>query len=314
MSDYMIRGIAANSQIRFFAAYTRDTAEFARQAHNLSPICTAALGRLLTAGAMMGAMMKEKEDLLTIKIDASGPIGGLTVTADNSGHVKGYVNNPDVILPATENGKLNVGGALDLGVLSVIRDTGLKDPYIGQTILVNGEIAEDLTYYFATSEQTPSSVALGVLMNKDNTVRTAGGFIIQLLPNTPDETITLLEERIAAIPSVTTMLDSGLTPEDMMARLFDGLGMEITDRQDVAFCCNCSREKTEGMLKSLPVEELVEMSEEEKDTEVVCHFCNTRYLFTPDELREMIKEKEAEARQDAAEASEEVSKEASEEA
>ncbi|MBQ6678444.1 MAG: Hsp33 family molecular chaperone HslO [Lachnospiraceae bacterium] len=292
MSDYMIRGIAAEDQVRFFAAYTKDTAEFARQAHNLSPICTAALGRLLTAGAMMGAMMKEDEDLLTLKIDCNGPIGGLSVTADRLGGVKGYVKNPDVILPATENGKLNVGGALDLGVLSVIRDTGLKEPYVGQTILVSGEIAEDITYYFATSEQTPSSVALGVLMNRDNTVRTAGGFIIQLLPGTKEETIALLEERIAGLHSVTAMLDSGLTPEGMMEQLFAGLDMKITERTEVAFRCGCSREKTADMLRSLPKEELLEMAAEEKDTEVVCHYCGKCYSFSPAELTEMVREKE----------------------
>ena len=292
MSDYMIRGIAADDQVRFFAAYTPETVEFARKAHNLSPICTAALGRLLTAGAMMGAMMKEDDDLLTLKIDCNGPIGGLTVTADREGGVKGYVKNTDVVLPANEDGKLNVGGALDLGVLSVIRDTGLKEPYVGQTILVNGEIAEDLTYYFATSEQTPSSVALGVLMNKDNTVRTAGGFIFQLLPDTKEETIALLEERIGKIKSVTAMLDSGMTPEDMMAELFEGLAMRITEKTEVGFRCNCSSKKTMAMMMALPKEELQEMIDDGKDTEVVCHFCGKKYRFPPSLLQLMLNKKE----------------------
>lgn len=291
MSDYMIRGTAAGGAIRFFAAYTRDTAEFARNAHNLSPIATAALGRLLTAGAMMGAMMKEEDDRLTVKIDCDGPIKGLTVTADCAGHVKGFVKNPDVVLPS-KNGKLNVGDALDLGVLSVIRDIGLKDPYIGQTILQTGEIAEDLTYYFATSEQVPSSVALGVLMNKENTVRTAGGFIIQLLPGAKDEDIEALENRLQGLPSMTSMLDGLMKPEDIMNRLFDGMKPEFLDTIPIAFTCNCSEEHTREMLVSLPEEELREMADEGRETEVVCQFCGKRYAFSVEEVRAMIREKQ----------------------
>ena len=290
MSDYLIRGTAAGGAIRFFAASTRDTAEFARQAHNLSPIATAALGRLLTAGAMMGAMMKEEEDRLTLKIDCDGPIKGLTVTADCAGHVKGFVKNPDVILPS-KNGKLNVGEALDLGVLSVIRDVGLKDPYIGQTILQTGEIAEDLTYYFATSEQVPSSVALGVLMNKENTVRTAGGFIVQLLPGAKDEDIDALEQRLSALPSITSMLDGLLSPEDIMNRLFDGMNPAFLDKIPVAFTCNCSEEHTKEVLMSLPFEELYDMAADDKDTEIVCQFCGKRYAFSPEEIGKLIETK-----------------------
>ena len=189
MADYVIRATAAQGQIRAFAATTRDLVEEARKAHNTSPVATAALGTLLTAGARMGTAMKGERDLLTTKIQGDGPIGGLTVTADSHGNVKGYAFNPSVMLPPNEKGKLDVGGALGVGVLSVIRDIGLKEPYVGQTILVTGEIAEDLTYYYATSEQTPSSVALGVLMNKDNTVRQAGGFILQLMPGASDEVV-----------------------------------------------------------------------------------------------------------------------------
>lgn len=290
MSDYLIRGTAAGGAIRFFAAYTRDTAEFARKAHNLSPIATAALGRLLTAGAMMGAMMKEEEDRLTLKIDCDGPIKGLTVTADCSGHVKGFVKNPEVILPA-RNGKLNVGEALDLGVLSVIRDVGLKDPYIGQTILQTGEIAEDLTYYFATSEQVPSSVALGVLMNKENTVRTAGGFIVQLLPGAKDEDIDALEERLSKLPSMTSMLDGMLSPEDIMNRLFADMNPVFLDKIPVAFTCNCSEAHTKEVIMSLPFDELYDMAEDEKDTEIICQFCGKRYAFPPEEIRNLIEKK-----------------------
>ena len=288
MSDYMVRGTAVNGELRFFAAITTETAEFARKAHNLSPIATAALGRLLTAGTMMGPMMKNDDDVLTIKIDCEGPIKGLTVTADSKGNVRGYVKNPDVFLPATPEGKLNVADALDLGVLSVIRDEGLKEPYVGQTILETSEIAEDLTYYFANSEQTPSSVALGVLMNRENTVRKAGGFIIQVMPGFSDETAAALEERLSKIPSVTTMLDEGLMPEDIMNRLLEGMDLVFTDKIPVGFRCTCSREHTADMLRALSKEELREIVDEGKDIEVKCNFCGKAYNFTVAELQEML--------------------------
>ena len=287
MSDYMVRGTAVNGELRFFAAITTETAEFARKAHNLSPIATAALGRLLTAGTMMGPMMKNDDDVLTIKIDCEGPIKGLTVTADSKGNVRGYVKNPDVFLPATPEGKLNVADALDLGVLSVIRDEGLKEPYVGQTILETSEIAEDLTYYFANSEQTPSSVALGVLMNRENTVRKAGGFIIQVMPGFSDETAAALEERLSKIPSVTTMLDEGLMPEDIMNRLLEGMDPVFTDKIPVGFRCTCSREHTADMLRALSKEELREIVDEGKDIEVKCNFCGKAYNYTVSELQEM---------------------------
>ena len=289
MSDYMIRGTAKDGEIRFFGAFTKDTAEYARRAHELSPIAAAALGRLLTAGAMMGAMMKNDDDLLTLKIDCDGPIKGLVVTADPKGRVKGYVRNPDVVLPSKKPGKLNVGDALDLGVLSVIRDVGLKEPYVGQTILQTGEIAEDLTYYFATSEQTPSSVALGVLFEKDGTVKTAGGLIVQVMPGASDETLTELEERLTALKPVTTLLDEGKTIEAILTELFDGMEPEILDRMPVAFVCNCSREKTEEMLSALSKADLQEMIDEGKEIEVVCHFCSKKYVFPVEELSEIMK-------------------------
>lgn len=291
MSDYMIRGTAAEGQVRFFAACTRDTVEYARAAHGLSPIATAALGRLLTAGAMMGAMMKSEEDLLTLKIDCDGPIKGLTVTADAAGHVKGYVKVPDVILPPNDKGKLNVGGALDLGVLSVIRDVGLKEPYVGQTILVTSEIAEDLTYYFAVSEQTPSSVGLGVLMNRDNTVATAGGFIVQMMPGASEETVSKVEEGVKKVSSVTSLLSEGYTPEMLADFILGDLSPEVLGRTPVSFTCGCSREKTEGMIESLPEEELREMIDEGKEIEVVCHFCSKKYVFPVAELEEMLRRK-----------------------
>ena len=288
MSDYIIRATAAEGQIRAFAATTRELTEYARQAHNTSPVATAALGRLLTAGAMMGVMMKGANDLLTIKIEGDGPIGGLTVTADSKGDVKGYAYHPEVMLPPNEKGKLDVGGALGIGVLSVIKDIGLKEPYVGQTILVTSEIAEDLTYYFATSEQTPSSVALGVLMNKDNTVRQAGGFILQLLPGASEEVISTLETRLKEITSITSLLEPGNTPEMILEHILGDFGLEILDKMPAQFACNCSRERIEKALISIGKKELQEMIDEGKTIEMNCHFCNKHYPVTVDELKGLL--------------------------
>ena len=287
MADYIVRATAGDHQIRAFAATTRDLVEHARQAHNTSPVATAALGRLLTAGGMMGIMMKGEEDLLTIKIQGSGPIEGLTVTADSKGNVKGYAYNPGVMLPPNEFGKLDVGGAVGEGVLSVIQDIGLKEPYVGQTILVGGEIAEDLTYYYANSEQTPSSVALGVLMNKDNTVKQAGGFIIQLLPGASEEMIELLEKRLDEIHSVTSLLEEGKTPEMILTYILGGLGLEIMEQTPVQFTCNCDKQRVEKALISIGRKELEEMIEDGKSIEVNCHFCNKHYEFTVEDLSEL---------------------------
>ena len=256
MNDYIIRGTAANDQVRFFAAYTKDVVETARQKHNTSPVATAALGRLLTAGAMMGSMCKNDSDVITLQIQCSGPIGGLTVTADSKANVKGYVNNPDVMLPPSKEGKLDVGKALDLGVLTVIKDIGLKEPYSGQTHLVSGEIAEDLTYYFAASEQIPTSVALGVLMNKDNTVRQAGGFIIQMMPYAEEETISKLEKKIAEFKSVTYALEHEHTPEKMMEDLLGDMDMKIYEKVPTQFHCNCSKERVEKAVISVGKKEI----------------------------------------------------------
>ena len=288
MSDYIIRATAAEGQIRAFAATTKELTEFARQAHNTSPVATAALGRLLTAGAMMGVMMKGADDILTIKIEGDGPIGGLTVTADSKGDVKGYAYNPEVMLPPNEKGKLDVGGALGIGVLSVIKDIGLKEPYVGQTILVTSEIAEDLTYYFATSEQTPSSVALGVLMNKDNTVRQAGGFILQLLPGASEEVISTLENRLKEITSITSLLDAGNTPEMILEHILGDFDLEILDKIPTQFACNCSRERIEKALISIGKKELQEMIDEGKTIEMNCHFCNKNYPVTVEELKGLL--------------------------
>lgn len=288
MKDYIVRATAANSQIRAFAATTKQMVETAREHHGTSPVATAALGRLLTAGAMMGSMMKNDTDMLTLQIRGDGPIQGITVTADSHANVKGYVGNPDVMLPP-KNGKLDVGGAVGIGLLQVIKDMGLKEPYSGQTILVTSEIAEDLTYYFANSEQVPSSVGLGVLMEKDNTVRCAGGFIIQLMPFAEEKTISQLEENLKNVTSVTALLDKGYTPEQLLEELLSNLGLEIADTISTQFFCNCSKERVEQAVVSIGRKDIQEMIDEGEDIEVKCHFCNTAYRYTIDELKEIMK-------------------------
>lgn len=321
MKDYMVRGTAANAQLRIFAATTRNTVETARAAHDTSPVMTAALGRLLTAGAMMGSMMKGEEDILTLQIRGEGPGKGLTVTADSKGNVKGYALVPQVILPANEKGKLDVGGALMGrenyrgigetagenkkvsdeetkqaapvgGMLSVIKDLGMKEPYVGQTALQTGEIAEDLTYYFAVSEQTPSSVGLGVLMEKNNTVKQAGGFIVQLMPYAEDAVIEKLEQNLQRIKSVTAMLEEGLTPEGILETVLEGLDIEWTDTLPVQFYCNCSKERVEKALVSIGKKELTDIIADGKTIEVKCHFCNHAYEFTVEDMEELLKQAE----------------------
>lgn len=287
MKDYIVRAIGAQAQIRAFACTTRNLVEKARQAHGTSPVATAALGRLLSAGAMMGGMMKGEEDLLTIQVNGDGPLKNIVVTADSAGNVKGYVSVPDVILPANAAGKLDVAGAVGQGTLSVIKDLGLKEPYVGKTMLQTGEIAEDLTYYFATSEQVPSSVGLGVLMERDNTVRQAGGFILQLMPFAEEAVIGRLEQNLGRITSVTAALDEGKTPEELLGLLLEGLDCEILDTMPTAFVCSCNKERIERMLVSLGEEELSDMIEEGHEIEVSCHFCNTQYQFSIEELKSL---------------------------
>lgn len=289
MQDYLVRATAADAQIRAFACTTVNTVEAARQAHNTSPVVTAALGRILSAAAMMGSMLKGEKDYLTIKLKGDGPMQGITVTADAMGNVKGYAVVPDVIIPAKPNGKLDVSGALGAGTLSVIKDMGLKEPYVGQTLLQTSEIAEDLTYYFATSEQVPSSVGLGVLMNRENTVRQAGGFIIQLMPFAEEEIIGKLEENLKKITSVTALLEEGMTPEQILELLLEGLSPVITDRMPVAFTCNCSKERIEKVLVSLGREELEDMVADGQPIEVNCHFCGKSYTFSLEELKGLLK-------------------------
>ena len=278
MTDYIVRATAADGQIRAFAAYTKDVVEEARRRHNTSPTATVALGQLLTAGTMMGAMMKNDTDILTLQIRCDGPLGGLTVTADNQGNVKGYAVHPDVDVPV-KNGQINVADALDLGVLNVIKDMGLKEPYVGQTILETSEIAKDLTYYYMNSEQVPSSVGLGVLMNKDNTVKCAG-----------DATIDKLEENLKNVTSVTELLDHGCTPEGLLEALLGNLGIEVLDTLPTQFHCNCSKERVEKAVASVGREDLQAMIDDGEDIEVKCDFCNSTYKYTVDELKEILKE------------------------
>ena len=289
MSDYIVRAMAAGNQIRAFAAVTKDMVETARKAHNTSPVATAALGRLLTGGAMMGSMMKGEKDVLTLQIHAGGPLQGITVTADSKGRVKGDVGNPDVCIPANSKGKLDVAGAVGVGFMNVIKDMGMKEPYMGQVALQTSEIAEDLTFYFATSEQVPSAVGLGVLMNKDNTVRQAGGFIVQLMPFAEEAVIAKLEENVQKITSVTDLLEEGHTPETLLQKVLEGFDVEISDKTETEFYCNCSKERVEKALISIGRKELNEMIQEGKEIELNCHFCNSNYTFSVEELKEILR-------------------------
>lgn len=288
MSDYIVRASAAKGMIRAFACTTKGIVEYAKNAHNTSPVVTAALGRLMSAAAMMGSMMKNEEDLLTLKIEGSGPMKAAIATATAKGNVKAYPFVPDVILPPNSKGKLDVAEAIGIGILSVISDIGLKEPYVGQVELISGEIAEDITYYYATSEQIPSSVALGVLMNKDNTVNSAGGFIIQLMPFCPEEVIEKLESVIPTLAPITALLSEGKTPEEILKLILGDLELEINDKLDISFKCDCSKEKIEKALISIGAKELNEMIDEGKDIEVACHFCSKKYNLGVDELEELL--------------------------
>ena len=301
MEDYIVRATAANDSIRIFAATTRGLVAEAAERHHTTNVATAALGRLLTAGAMMGAMLKNETDVLTLQIGCAGPIKGLTVTAglehDDTGSgfvgVKGYANDPNVDLPLKENGKLDVGNALGAGILTVIKDMGLKEPFSGQTELITGEIAEDLTYYFANSEQVPSSVALGVLASNEGAVLAAGGFIIQLLPFASDEVIEKLEKKLKGFSSVTKLLAEGKKPEDIINELFEGMEPVITDTIPARFYCNCSKERVKKAIMSIENSDIEEMIADGRPAEVNCHFCGESYVFSIEELKEILAEKEA---------------------
>ncbi len=290
MTDYLVRATAANAQIRAFAVRTKETVERARKAHNTSPVVTAALGRLLTAGTMMGAMLKGDKDILTLQVTGDGSLGGMTVTADAKGRVKGYAKNPQVMVGANEKGKLDVAKAVGRGFLRVIKDMGLKEPYVGQTALQTGEIGEDVTYYFAASEQVPSSVGLGVLMDRElGVVKQAGGFIIQLMPFADEEVILRLEKNLSGVDSVTKLFEEGNSPQQILEILLHGLEPEIMDTMEVGFHCNCDKKRVEKALISIGKKELEELIAEGKAVELNCHFCNTNYVFEVDELKSILK-------------------------
>ncbi|MCR3922553.1 MAG: Hsp33 family molecular chaperone HslO [Firmicutes bacterium] len=288
--DYIIRATAADNQIRAFAATTRELVEQARLIHQTSPVVTAALGRLLTAASIMGTMMKNSNDILTLQIKCDGPIKGLLVTADACANVKGYVYNPDVDLPPKAKGKLDVGAAVGTGVLRVIKDLGLKQPYIGQTELVSGEIAEDLTYYFATSEQLPSAVGLSVLVDTDYTVKQAGGFIIQLMPSCDESIVSRLERKVNDITGIASLLDADMSPEMILEQIVGEFGVEFLDKIPTHYHCSCSKERVEKAIISIGRKDIQEMIADNKPIEVSCHFCNTQYTYDVENLHRMIEE------------------------
>ena len=291
MKDYLIKGMDKTGNIRILVANTTELVEKARKTHNTSATATAALGRTLTAGLIMGSMMKNEEDRMTLKINGGGPIGNIVSVAGNDGKIKGYVDNPGADIEGKANGKLDVSGLVGGdGAVTVIMDLGLKEPYIGQSPLVSGEIAEDIAYYYANSEQQPSAVALGVLVDKDLSVRAAGGYIIQLLPDVGEEDIVKIEEAIGKIEPVSHLIDQGLSPEEIMERVLGEFQMRVLEKTDLEYSCDCSRERIQEVLKSLGEKEIRDMIHEDGQAEVLCHFCNTNHRFSAEELEELISE------------------------
>ena len=290
MNDYIVRATAGNGSIRAFAATTRDLVQHAREVHHTSPVASAALGRMLTAAAMMGTMLKGDKDLLTLQVRGEGPLQGIVVTSDSKAQVKGYVFNPGVEVPDLIPGKLNVSGAIGAGHMSIIKDIGMREPYAGKIELVTGEIAEDLTYYFAQSEQTPSAIGLGVLVETDTSIRRAGGFIIQLLPDATDEMIDRLEKKLATIPYVSDLLDMGQTPEDILNMILGDFDLKIMDKIPTTFYCNCTRERVEKALISIGKDELEKIIREDKKANLHCHFCSKEYDFNEEQLVALLEE------------------------
>ncbi|MFE5324435.1 Hsp33 family molecular chaperone HslO [Paenibacillus sp. NPDC056579] len=286
MRDYMIRATAMEGKVRAFAVCSTAIVDEISRRHQMTPTTTAALGRTVSAGLMMGAMLKGEEKL-TIIVKGGGPIGQIVVDANAAGEVRGYVDNPQVDLPLNAIGKLDVAGAVGTdGFLNVIKDLGLKDPYRGSIPIISGELGEDFTYYFASSEQTPSAVGLGVLVGVDHTINSAGGFIIQLLPGLKDDEISLIEQHLSKVEPVTTMLEKGLDLEQILQQVVPGV--QVLEEMDVQFRCKCSRERVEQTLVSLGKEELQQMLDEDGKSEVVCHFCNEHYIFTDEDLKTII--------------------------
>ena len=290
MADEMVRASAAGGYVRAFAVSARDVAERARQMHEMSPVATAALGRTMNAALMMGMMMKGEKDLLSLCFRGDGPIGGITVSANANGEVKGYVGNPAVMLPPKADGHFDVGGAVGQGYLQVLRDIGLKEPYSGEVDIQSGEIAEDIAYYYVISEQLPTVTALGVLMNKDNTVRESGGYLIQLMPGCPEEVIAKLEERAMAVPPVTEMLRSGMSPEDMLTAVLGEMELQFLAKMPVCFHCNCSKERVAKALLALGEAELQKIIADQKEETLHCAFCNSDYSFSVAEMQAILQQ------------------------
>jgi molecular chaperone Hsp33 len=287
MSDYLVKALAYDGQVRAYAARTTDTVSEAQRRHQTWPTASAALGRAITAGVMMGAMLKG-DDKLTIKIDGGGPIGTILVDSNAKGEVRGYVTNPHVHFDLNEYGKLDVAKAVGKnGMLTVVKDLGLRDFFTGQVPIISGELGEDFTYYFASSEQVPSSVGVGVLVNPDNTILAAGGFIIQLMPGTEEKTIEQIEQRLQTIPPVSKMVESGLTPEEILEELLEKGNVKVLETLPVSFVCRCSRERIADAIISLGPQEIQDIMEKEGYAEASCHFCNETYHFTKEELEQL---------------------------
>lgn len=286
--DYIVRASLANDSVRAFAISSTHLVAEARERHRTLPVVTAALGRLLSAGAIMGSMMKGDQDIVTISLKGDGPAGYITVTADSHGHVKGFPGNPNVDIPRKYAGKLDVGTAVGRGLLTVSYDLGLKEPYSGQVEIQTGEVAEDLAYYFTVSEQLPSAVGLGVMVDTDSSVKHAGGFIVQLLPDAPEDVIELLEKKLANLEPVTTMMEKGMTPEDMLSYIFEGVDIEFTERHDVEFYCDCSKEKVKRALAAISDKDLQDIVNDGEDIEVKCYFCNTAYKFSIADIKDIL--------------------------
>ncbi|PGY09536.1 Hsp33 family molecular chaperone HslO [Bacillus sp. AFS031507] len=290
MKDYLVKALAYDGNIRAYAVRTTETVSEAQRRHQTWRTASAALGRTMTAGVMMGAMLKG-EDKLTIKINGGGPIGPIVVDSNAKGEVRGYVTNPEVDFESTENGKLDVRRAVGTeGTLAVVKDVGLRDFFSGQVPLVSGELGEDFTYYFATSEQTPSSVGVGVLVNPDDSILAAGGFIFQLMPGTPEPIISNLEERLKTIEPISKLIERGLTPEQILEELFGKEQVKVLETMPVGFECNCSKERFANAIVGLGAAEIHAMIEEDGQAEAHCHFCNEKYLFSSDELEELKKD------------------------
>jgi len=290
MKDYTIRATAADGMVRASAAVTTEIVREARNLHNLSPVASAALGRTLTAAVLMSTYLKGEKDKLTIQIKGEGPLGGIVVVSDSHGNIRGYVYNPDVHLPLNDKGKLDVSGAIGpRGHMNIIRDLGLKEPYIGYVDLISGEIAEDIAYYYLVSEQIPSVVALGVLIDTDGSIINAGGFMLQLMPGASEDLIDFLEKKVSTLNSVTSLLSEGKDAEGILEMILGEKGLVILDKDECRYKCSCSRERMESSLISLGEKDLIEMINEDHGAELQCHFCNKKYFFTEDDLRNLIK-------------------------